>query len=93
MTVLALLASLAAQAPRPADQFVLLDVLHTHTTETKGFSYFPLPPDVPENWKAPVDFHGGTIQFRLEVISKPSDRPVGYQLCVFQDRHSSDKHS
>lgn len=94
MPVLGLLAALLAQAaPRPQDQFVLLDVTHTHTTETKGFSYFPLPPDVPDNWKTPVDFYNGTIQFRLEVISKPSDRPVNYQLCVFQDRHSADKHS
>ena len=71
----------------------LLDTLYTHTTETKGFSYFPLPPDVPDNWKGPLNFADGTLHFRLEVISKPSDKPVSYQLCVFQDRHSSDKHS
>ena len=77
----------------PPDQFVLLDVLHTHTTATKGFSYFPLPPDVPDNWKSPHNFHEGTIHFRLEVIDKPSDLAVNYQLCVFQDRHSADKHA
>ncbi len=86
---------MALQAPPPAqlDQFVLLDALYTHTTQTKGFSYFPIPPDVPENWKSPVNFYEGAIHIRLEVISKPSDRPVNYQICVFQDRHSSDKHA
>lgn len=95
MATIVLCAALLAQASAraPQDQFVLLDVLHTHTTETKGFSYFPLPHDVPDHWKAPVDFYSGTIQFRLEVISKPSDRTINYQLCVFQDRHSADKHS
>ncbi len=79
--------------PQPPDQFVLVDALHTHSLETKGFSYFPLTPDVPDNWKAPRNFYEGQIHVRLEVISKPSDKPVNLQLCVFQDRHSSDKHS
>jgi hypothetical protein len=83
----------ASPQGRPLDQFVLVDALHTHTLETKGFSYFALPADVPDNWKAPLDFAGGSIHLRLEVIAKPSDRPVNLQLCVFQDRHSSDKHA
>lgn len=84
--------AVAGQGTAP-DQFVLLDVLHTHTTKTKGFTYFPIPPDVPENWKSPFNFHDGTIHFRLEVVDKPSDLAVNYQLCVFQDRHSRDKHA
>ena len=80
-------------APQPPDQFLLVDALHTHSLETKGFSYFPLTADVPDNWKAPVNFYEGAIHVRLEVISKPSEKPVNLQLCVFQDKHSSDKHS
>jgi hypothetical protein len=82
-----------SSARPPVDQFVLVDALHTHTLETKGFSYFPVPPEMPDSWKAPHDFYAGTLQIRLEVIAKPGDRPVNYQLCVFQDRRSSDKHS
>lgn len=86
---------LAASAPQsaPPDQFVLLDVLYTHTLETKGFSFFPLPPDCPDNWKAPHNFADGTLHLRLEVLSKPSDKTVSYQLCLFQDQRSSSKHA
>ncbi len=86
-------AVLLGGGPTPPDQFVLVDALHTHDLETKGFSYFPLNADVPDNWKAPLNFYEGQIRIRLEVISKPSDKPVNLQLCVFQDRHSADKHS
>ncbi len=75
------------------DQFVLLDTHYTHNTETRAFSFFPIPAGVPDNWYAPVDYVGGTIHMRLEVLSKPSTKGVNYQICIFQDQHSSDKHA
>ena len=75
------------------NQFVLLDTLYTHTLDSKGFSYFQLPKDVPDDWTKPLNFHRGSIHFRLEVLSKPSNVPVNYQLCVFQDRHTAAKHA
>lgn len=74
-------------------QFTLLDTAYIHSTSTKAFSFFPLPPGVPENWRSPVNYAEGTIHMRLEVLSKPSTRGVNYQICIFQDEHSSAKHA
>lgn len=93
LLAVAALAVLPAAAAAQNDQFVLVDTLYVHTTETKGFSYFGIPPDVPENWKKPVNFTDGRIHFRLEVLSKPSNVPVNYQLCIFQDRRAASKHA
>lgn len=97
---LLLIASLSfpAEARRTAafqdDQVVLVDALHTHTkdeavskelgTSSKAFSYFALPAGAPSDWRSPVDFAGGTLKLRLEVVTKPSDRTVSYQACVWQ---------
>jgi hypothetical protein len=91
-SALALLAATGA-AWAQNDQFVLLDTPYIHNTTTKAFSFFPLAPGVPDNWRTPVNYAEGTIYMRLEVLSKPSTRGVNYQICIFQDQHSAPKHA
>jgi hypothetical protein len=75
------------------DQFVLLDTQYIHNTNTRAFSFFPLAPGVPDNWRSPVNYADGTIYMRLEVLSKPSANGVNYQICIFQDQHASANHA
>lgn len=75
------------------DQFTLLDATHTHSTDSKAFSFFPIPAGVPSNWYLPSDYAGGTIHMRLEVFTKPSARGVNYQICVFQGARSKENHA
>jgi hypothetical protein len=93
--MLQLCLAMALQAAAQDDQFVLVDVLHTHTTKervekfdgstsAKAFSYFPIPDGAPANWKGLPNFFAGTVKLRIEVISKPSNRLVNYQMCVWQ---------
>ncbi len=76
-----------------SDQFVLLDTQYIHNTSTRAFSFFPLAPGVPDNWRSPVNFADGTIYMRLEVLSKPGSNGVNYQICIFQDQHASPNHA
>ncbi len=87
----ALLGALPALAQNT--QFTLLDTPYIHNTNSRAFSYFPLPPGVPDDWRSPVNYAEGTIHMRLEVLSKPSARDVNYQICIFQDQHTSAKHA
>jgi len=83
----------AAAAWAQNDQFVLLDTRYIHNTSTKAFSYFPLAPGVPDNWRMPINYAEGTVYMRLEVLSKPTTRGVNYQICIFQDQHTAAKHA
>ena len=38
----------------------------------------------PGNWVTPVNYRDGRLMFRLEVSSKPSDRPMYAQVCLGQ---------
>jgi hypothetical protein len=38
-------------------------------------------PEIPTNWLAPVNFHDGTIHYRVEVIEKPDTNTVTSLLC------------
>src|SRR5262249_46916860 len=33
--------------------------------------------------KAPVNYWEGTIHYRTEVLSRPSDKPIGHQICLW----------
>jgi hypothetical protein len=74
-------------------QLLVLDVTYTHNTETMAFSYFELPAGLPSDLTSSVSYATGRFYERLEVLSKPSDRQVSYQLCFFQDEHTSDNHA
>ncbi|VVB55281.1 Carbohydrate binding domain protein [uncultured archaeon] len=66
-------------------QVIFLDVTFTHNTTRKAFTPFPIPPDFPDNLVSPIDYAHGTAYQRVQVITKPSNKIVQYQHCVFQD--------
>jgi hypothetical protein len=76
-----------------ANQLILLDKTYDHTTTTKAFSFFNLPSGIPGNFISPVDYAHGTLYQRLVVITKPSDKTVKYQICLFQDQIIPEKHA
>lgn len=77
-----------AEAPPSASgpPLQLLDVTYTHPlrgrNDTSAFSFFESQADLSQDLTAPVNYASGTLRQRLEVISKPSDLPVSYQLCL-----------
>lgn len=90
---LALAGALLLGAPAdPAQQFVLFDAAFTFTKEdadnskpSKSHFYVRgdrLNPGRPKDWTDPVDFAGGTVHVRLEVIEKPAGgAPTTWSLC------------
>ena len=75
-----------------APQLLLLDETYTHNTITMGFTHFPLPSWIPSNFVS-SNYATGTLHQRIQVITKPSTRSVFYQICLFQDRLTADKHA
>ncbi len=74
-----------APVAEPAAQVKLLNVAYTHKSEQGGtgaYSFFGAPGPLENSLTTPVDYAGGTVYQRLEVLSKPSDTPVQYQLCL-----------
>jgi tetratricopeptide (TPR) repeat protein len=73
-----------------ADQFVGLDVAITHEMPNPGACKFmraaKVCEDLPSNWIEPVNYAEGTVHMRLEVMSKPTETPILYQLCVLGPR-------
>ena len=67
------------------NQIVFLDVTHTHNTISRAFSPFPIPPDFPGNLVSPIDYAHGMVYQRVQVLTKPSNKAVQLQHCVFQD--------
>ncbi len=76
-----------------SSNLLVLDATYTHDTGTMAFSFFDLPDGFPADLTSPIDYAAGTLYERLEVIDKPSDKGVTYQLCFFQDAHTSDNHA
>ena len=68
-----------------AAQVDLLATTYTHQgdrlTGSGAYSFFAAPSSL-GSLTAPVDYASGTVHQRLEVLSKPSDEPVRYQLCL-----------
>src|SRR5262245_50738651 len=77
-------ASLCVCSLARAEQFVLVDLSYTHSTDTtKDSHYYPkLPTDTPKDWTQPVDYSKGSVHIVLDVKTKPAgDAPTKYQLC------------
>ena len=91
-----------AQSPKVADgrgktQFVLFDVEFTYTkadaensTPSKSHYYVTgdkLKPEIPKNWKSPVDYRNGTVHIRVEVKDKPAgSAPTTWTLCYIPNK-------
>jgi tetratricopeptide (TPR) repeat protein len=70
-------------SPSVGGPVVLLDITYTHKKPDEGgsgaFSFFKSPPSLSGDIS---NFASGTVYQRVEVLSKPSDRPVNYQICL-----------
>ncbi|KPQ45106.1 MAG: Carbohydrate binding domain protein, partial [Candidatus Methanoperedens nitroreducens] len=85
-------AILTVRASSNTNQLVIIDEYYTHNTITRAFSFFGVS-NVPSNLVSPVNYAGGTIYSRLQVITKPSTKIVNYQMCLFQDQLVAAKHA
>ncbi|CAG1001596.1 hypothetical protein METP3_03357 [Methanosarcinales archaeon] len=64
-----------------------------YTKSGQGFSKFNFAPGFPTgSLISPVNYAAGTLYQRIQVLTKPSNYPVQYQICVFQDQIISSKH-
>ena len=82
--VLVALAVLMSCPNARAEQFVLADVMYTHSTETTSDShYYPtLPAETPDDWTEPVDYANGSVHIVLDVLTKPAGgAPTKLQIC------------
>ena len=73
-----------AQPSTTSGVFVLLDteLVHGLGSDASGFRFVEGRVELVPDLVTPVDYAGGTLLHRVEVVSKPTDRPVRYQLCL-----------
>ena len=86
--------------PEPASDapaLVLLDVTRTlgasATGESGAISFFKSASDLLTDLRSPVDYAGGTLYQKVEVLEKPSDAPVQLQVCLVPNDNISVKPS
>jgi tetratricopeptide (TPR) repeat protein len=63
----------------------LLNIQHQYQVFPSGQSaitFFSSPNIMRQDWFAPVNYANGTIYQRLEVLAKPTDELIFYQLCL-----------
>ena len=71
-------------------QLILLDM---NINISKGFTHLDLPYGLPKDFVSPINYSGGTLYQRVEVITKPSQNVALLQSCFFQDQLISEKHA
>jgi hypothetical protein len=83
-----------------ADQFVLFDVTFTYTWDdavnaSPSQSHYYVNDDNvlnterPENWLSPLDYRGGSVHIRVQVLDKPPGDQAGYwSLCYVANQGS-----
>jgi hypothetical protein len=47
----------------------------------------------PADWTTPVNYAGGTVQFRIDVKSKPTDTSLWLELCMWNNQIGSPEHN
>ena len=71
--------------PSGGPALVLLDVTRTFgaggAAESKAISFFKSASDLFKDLRAPVNYAGGTVHQRVEVLEKDTGEPVQLQLC------------
>ena len=69
-----------------ATPVTLIDLRYIHRSPQEGgtgaFSFFASPPTLLSNLTGPVNYARGVLYQRLQVMSKPSDDVVQYQICL-----------
>lgn len=72
-------------APTPAASgpaLTLLDLERSYATGDDAISFLASASDLLRNLETPVDYAGGTLYHRLELLTKAGDAPVQLQLCL-----------
>jgi len=59
----------------------------------EAFKFFQMPSSNPSNWTSPINYAGGTLYQRIQIISKPTTTPVRYAMCMFQDQVLAPRHA
>jgi hypothetical protein len=72
---------------RPDGSMILLDGHIVHTT---NFWTRVLPDRVPSNFTSPVNYAGGRMDVRLEVLSMSGSVPFYYEICFENGTHGMD---
>jgi hypothetical protein len=83
---LALAFVLAGALPVRAEQVLVIDKTYTATADNTMDSHFRIDPgdgapDAPANWSAPVNYAGGSVHVRFEVVTKPSAAVTLLNVC------------
>jgi hypothetical protein len=72
---------------RPDGSMILLD---GHIVSTTNFWTRVLPARVPSNLTSPVNYAGGRMDVRLEVLSMAGSMPFSYEICFENGNHGMD---
>jgi hypothetical protein len=91
---LSLLLALSVVATAQAEQFVLFDEVFTFAEKdavpTQSHLFVKadkLGKDTPKDWTQPVDYRGGTVHIRYEVLEKPpGETPTFWSLCYIPNK-------
>jgi tetratricopeptide (TPR) repeat protein len=63
----------------------LLNIQHQYeafSNDQSAITFFSSPNTMRQDWFAPVNYASGTVYQRLEVLSKPTNELIFYQLCL-----------
>lgn len=78
----AALTSLLA-SPALAGQVVIFDETWVHSADIPdSHHYIESLETMLDDWTAPIDYTQGTVWIHLEVLTKPTDTPTRFQLCM-----------
>ncbi len=87
-SVVAVRAQAETNAPAATNVPGELLIYNWTTPVTKQQHGFPWdkPPKQNGNWVSPINYAGGTIQFRFQVLSMPKPKSMRLQFCFWQNR-------
>lgn len=75
-----------ATATTVSGELLLLDWNQPVLKRHNGFPG-QMPPLVNGNWVSPINYAGGTLYMRAQVISQPQTQNMKLQLCFWQDKY------
>lgn len=74
----------AAPAPTPQPEAAQTLTVFNATQLYEHNKYFAPPFTSLQNWVAPVNYSAGRARLQLQILSKPSSRPMLAQVCFWQ---------
>lgn len=65
-----------------AQQFTLVDITYEHKYEYGSHYRVKPSAQTPSNWKSPIDFTKGRVYGHIEVMTRPSEEPAAFLVCM-----------